>query len=73
MNKKTRWAAVCLGVGMHIGIDVSFDVGGFGRMMMASYILFLPGDELAALFRRERPAEPEVGDEADGEPRVPPE
>ncbi len=60
-----RWLwskRVWLGVGfaMHVGIDVSMNVGTFAQVMVATYFVWLRGDELDAFWRYvvSRPVKP---------------
>lgn len=45
--KPTRVFALLLGLGMHLGMLLTIEVGAFSYVMIASYAVFLPPDQVA--------------------------
>ena len=49
--RATRSAMLCAGVALHFGILLTVNIPIFGELMVASYLTFLPPDELDILIR----------------------
>jgi hypothetical protein len=52
LNRRTRVAALVVGVAMHIGIWLTMEVGPFSLMMIATYAAFVEPHALARLVNR---------------------
>ena len=50
-NRTTRAAALLTGIGMHLGIWATMEVGPFSWVMLASYVAFLDPHELPVVLR----------------------
>jgi hypothetical protein len=51
-NRTTRAAALLTGIGMHLGIWATMEVGPFSWVMLASYVAFLDPHKMPVVLRR---------------------
>ena len=58
---RLRYWAMAAGVGLHLGIEASLLIGWFSLAVIASYVVFVPSDDLRRVSRLLRPPRPKTG------------